>query len=132
MRRQGTRGSFASESNRIPAIMSAIRRTGAHRRLHGLQRRRQVILELPNGRRALHRVRPGFLAYLLQPKELFARAYAQYVALASGDEAIRRELLAIQTDTLSSQVYHEQWLDDDFQPVALAIEAALRRRGWRP
>jgi hypothetical protein len=53
------------------------------------------------------------------------------VAWSSEHATLRRELLAVRSDILRGSVYHEQWDDDDFQPIAAAIDTVLRQRGWR-
>jgi SPP1 gp7 family putative phage head morphogenesis protein len=63
-------------------------------------------------------------AYLLDPRELWARSFTQWVALRSGPDGdvIRRGL--------EDRVDH--WDDDDFEPIAEAIDRYVRRRGWTP
>lgn len=58
--------------------------------------------------------------YLLNPAEAFARAYSQWVALRSGmrssDEFFRNRTLS------RGALYPEQWDDDDFEPIARALD----------
>lgn len=67
----------------------------------------------------------------LEPVEGWARAYAQYITLRSGNRALRRDLkMAI--DLGGIEIYrHVQWEDSDFEPIAETIDAAFRRLGWR-
>lgn len=69
--------------------------------------------------------RAEFLQYLLSPHELWARTYAQYITVRSG------------SSTLAAQLAHPSmaglhWADRDFAPIAAAIDALLRNKGWRP
>lgn len=58
----------------------------------------------------------NFFKYLLSPVELFARSYAQYIALRSGDELLATQLaLALETP-------YRQWEADDFEAVAQAFD----------
>lgn len=58
--------------------------------------------------------------YALQAPEVFARSYCQYIAVRSGNVTLRTELdLALQNH------YPEQWRDEDFGPIADAIDGLL-------
>jgi SPP1 gp7 family putative phage head morphogenesis protein len=70
------------------------------------------------------------LLYLLSREEVWARAYAQYIALRSSNPAMKAGLKAIlESDHPSTAA--SQWTNDDFAPVAEAIEALLKELGWR-
>jgi hypothetical protein len=56
--------------------------------------------------------------YVNEPTEIFARAYAQFIARKSGNKAI--------ADGLSGTARRIHWEDDDFEPIANAMEAILR------
>lgn len=63
--------------------------------------------------------------YLLGPRELFARSYSQYVVVRSGDPKLRQELeKGLEPD------YREQWHEDDFAPIADALDDLFDRLGW--
>lgn len=72
----------------------------------------------------------GYIQYLLQGEEIWARAYAQYIALKSGDNKLREQLQKIQNDQHPSNAA-SQWSDNDFEPIADAIDALLKELGWR-
>lgn len=57
--------------------------------------------------------------YWLTPKELFARAYAQYTLERSGADDLLRLLLDHSYLTTTVSV---QWQRDDFAPIAQALE----------
>jgi SPP1 gp7 family putative phage head morphogenesis protein len=68
-----------------------------------------------------------YLSYLLNPKEQWARAYAQYVAKRSGNV----ELLEQARDKFRpGSVYRQAWDDDDFIAVEKTITDVLRSVGW--
>ena len=69
--------------------------------------------------------------YLLQPHELFARSYAQYIALRSSSPILKQQISDLQV----KQVRHgvdtmEQWVDADFQDIAQAFDEIFEARGW--
>jgi SPP1 gp7 family putative phage head morphogenesis protein len=64
-------------------------------------------------------------AYLSKNKEIWARAYAQYVASQSTDPLIIADLKKAQS--ISPYL---QWQDDDFQPIATEITKAFTTLKW--
>ena len=67
----------------------------------------------------------------LEPEEAWARSYAQYVAMKSGDPDLLNGLVAARTPE-PGRVYHLlQWDDDDFRAIAAAIDTLFLRLGWR-
>jgi hypothetical protein len=79
----------------------------------------------------------GYLTYLNKPDEIWARSYAQYIGSKSPEgSAIKRDLRTMQQrgrdaandPLLSSDV--AQWPDDDFQPIAEAIDELFGGLGW--
>ena len=65
------------------------------------------------------------LKYLLRTPELWARAYAQWVAVRSGDPVLRGQVANLQTAQ-----YPTQWSDGEFQSVAWAIDNLMRELRW--
>jgi hypothetical protein len=69
------------------------------------------------------------IGYWLDPRELWARAYAQFVALRSDSELLRQQIaLSMALTGLPSERY-VQWQEDDFLSVVDPIEAALKGLG---
>jgi len=67
--------------------------------------------------------------YVLTAEELFARAYAQYVAWKSGSRTIEAEL----DRTLRAPIMRErqrQWPHDEFLPIAWAMDRLFERARW--
>lgn len=64
-------------------------------------------------------------AYFLQRHEIWARAYAQWIAQRSGDAELLADLA-----TLRGIEPWRQWDEADFQPVAEAIDALFIEKGW--
>lgn len=90
--------------------------------------------------------------YLLTAKETWARSYAQYVVVRSGDTAALAELRRkqavssygpVKADTpfnrngigkpaqANTWDYPVVWQDDEFEPIANAIDQILENKGWR-
>jgi SPP1 gp7 family putative phage head morphogenesis protein len=66
------------------------------------------------------------LAYYTCDSEVWARAYAQYVAEASGDAEVAAELALIGQSRTPSRA----WQRKDFEPVKDAITLLLKTKGW--
>ena len=66
--------------------------------------------------------------YYLKRDELWARAYAQYIALKSGDPEVMSELKSVLNNPKHAW---KQWKKSDWIPIEEAITKALKRRTWR-
>ena len=63
-------------------------------------------------------------AYFLKPQEIWARAYAQFVAERSGSPLLQQQLASAQSTG------DRQWSAADFSPLANAIEKLFIELGW--
>jgi hypothetical protein len=124
----GQPGTFASERGGAQSVMEAIRLSAASRTLVLLRRRRIVILE-ERGRRVVEPVKQSLVAYYMQPREQFARAYAQYVSRLARADDLTEQLLELRRSRAGS-MYHLQWTDADFEPISMAFDKLFRRRRW--
>lgn len=71
----------------------------------------------------------GTLNYYLSNKEMWARAYAQYIAFRSGDEKMIVQIS--RTMESNDPVYNlSQWPPGDFEPIAEAIDELMEVKGW--
>lgn len=76
-------------------------------------------------------VRDSHARYLLHSRELFARSFAQWVIVSSGDVTSLGELNLVRDPAnFTGQPYPYQWSDDDFQPIKAALDTLFLRRGW--
>jgi hypothetical protein len=101
----------------------------SYQELKQLVGKNSVLIPMRNGKRQRMEIDSKYVNYLLQPDEVFARAYAQYVAVRSGAP----ELLAYPSNLrIRGQAicYWKQWGDDDFVPVASAIDEMIEELGW--
>ena len=61
--------------------------------------------------------------------ELWARAYAQYIAWRSGSSRLKGDLdKALTHDNPNYRVMY--WPYDEFAPIAMAIDRLMEARGW--
>lgn len=67
--------------------------------------------------------------YYLRTWEIWARAYAQWIAQKSGRTDMLAALDKIRGDT-DPVFRRSQWGEQDFAPIAAAIEAMFRKLGW--
>ncbi|WP_017601358.1 hypothetical protein [Nocardiopsis lucentensis] len=65
-----------------------------------------------------------YAKYLRGTQELWARSYAQWIAERTGDARLREELQGHLN--LPGPARYRQWSDDDFRPIASAVEAVVR------
>lgn len=106
----------------------AIRATRSFQRLTALKAAR---VELARSRSAdpLITAELAYLHYLLRYTELWARSYAQFIAVRSGEPMLVADLDARRASE-SGIADHLQWDDDDFVPVAAEFETVFRGLGW--
>lgn len=67
------------------------------------------------------------LDYLLTDHETFARSYAQYIAIKSGNATMKAEIDWMRTDEWAGL---KVWSDTDFQPVREALDEVFTRLKW--
>jgi len=67
--------------------------------------------------------------YLTSNHEIFARAYAQYIATKSKNPEMLENLKNRQTG-VKGNIYPDQWDDDDFVPLYNEIETIFKQIGW--
>jgi len=126
----GTPGAYASESGRLRRLMQTIDRSAALASLRERGRHKQITTQDRRGNMIRFRIDAHDVAYLLEPRECFARAYAQYIAVRSGDSSLLAQLDDKRGDLLTQAIYYEQWTDADFTPIADDFDRLLRRKGW--
>jgi SPP1 gp7 family putative phage head morphogenesis protein len=63
--------------------------------------------------------------YFLSPVELWARSYAQYIAVKTGDQALREEIAIAR-----GHKAWRQWTPKDFKPIMKEIDKLFKQKGW--
>ena len=71
----------------------------------------------------------NYARYQLQTVEQWARSYAQFIAIRSGETRLIDELRQRQRDATASGV-PVQWTHDDSRPVAVSIAYLFRALEW--
>lgn len=66
--------------------------------------------------------------YFLRKHEIWARSYSQYIAQKSGDVEQLAQLGRIRAVPGIGKLI--QWDDDDFKPIAAAIDDLFKKKGW--
>lgn len=75
------------------------------------------------------RPRSAYRNYLLEPWEIWARAYSQYISVRTGDPSLLSGLNRWRSyDNLPGLAH---WTDEDFEPIMRAIDDLLEELGWR-
>ncbi len=75
-------------------------------------------------------VTANLISYYQKYDECFARSYAQYIAWKTQDVLLLEQLNGLRTDPYY-QIYTTQWDDNDFLPIAEAIEKMFIELGWQ-
>lgn len=127
----GTRAKFASQGPREGAWgkwWDAIEDSDVIQNLRAMasdpSRR---IVDLPDGRRMEAPL--GFVNYLLDEREIFARAYSQWIAAESGQGSVLRKGLDAMRGSTEGQVLGSQWSDESFEPIRRAFRALFKEEG---
>ena len=111
-------GSTKPASRRMQLLMRTIRRTPTYQAIAALARVPGV---------------PGVTRwkYLRHRNEIFARAYAQYVAWRSGDPVMREQLDAILSHPNPKRSF-EHWPYEEFLPIVEAFDRLFEGKelGW--
>lgn len=126
----GKAGEFSSIADGLlDEWRQAVRGSQAIQRLGELTGKRLVSLTSPAGATRDYLVDSRYVRYLLDPREVWARSYAQYIAQRGGSALLKRQLA---DELQSTGVYPTQWSADDFKPIAEAIDRLFRKLGWLP
>lgn len=129
----GEAGEFGSVADDpLGPWRAAVRQSAAAQRLGQLWRFTQGRAQgTPSaGDVVKYAVEQRYIEYLLQNEELWARSYAQFIAVKSGHPALREQLDRRRQRPERRLYYGGQWDDDDFLPIQAEIEAAFRKKGW--
>lgn len=71
-----------------------------------------------------------YCQYLRSDIELWARGYAQYIAVRSKNPSMLESVKKAVDGAASGAAYPSQWEDDDFAPIAKAIDELFLSKGW--
>ncbi len=125
----GKKGLFDSEGDNTPfsRVIQAAEKTDLVKDLRKLFDDGFVI---KNGEREYLSVSHlNYIDYLLNPIEVWARSYAQFITNKTAD----KDLVAGLNNRLkigNKTGIHSHWLDDDFKVIQEAMEDAMKEIGW--
>jgi hypothetical protein len=120
----GVKGSFASAgSPLLQEWRAAVQSSAAYRRL-------KQALSDPDQQQYRREIQ-----YLKSDVEVWARSYAQWMKLqiekrGLGSAAMRARLKEELTMRLDAPYQSGHWTDEDFEPIAAAIDRLFERKGW--
>jgi hypothetical protein len=121
--------SYATDST-LTDWLAAVRASHAYGELGQLQGVLSVQRPDASGTMQTYPVDQARVGYLRQESELWARSYAQYIALRTGDQTLFRQLDLFR-DPWRDPVYNAtQWQDADFAPIAAAMDQLFHSIGW--
>ncbi|MBV9849089.1 MAG: hypothetical protein JO250_05305 [Armatimonadetes bacterium] len=129
----GAPGQWASETDpALGAWRDAVRNSDAVQRLGEVLKSPdgRVTETLSSGAVVEYTINLAYVRYLLRPEELWARSYAQFIAVKSGDAELRSQLDRRRQRPARRFSYGEHWEEADFLPISTQIEALFRQRGW--
>ena len=129
----GASGEFCSVSgDLLDPWRAAVRGSDAVQRLGQLWRFTASKAREPQaaGDVVRYRVEHRYIEYLLQTEELWARSYAQFIAVRSAHPNLRGQLDRMRARRERRLYYGSQWDDEDFLPIMAEIEAVFRQLGW--
>ena len=110
---------------------AAIKASRARKEMIDMAARGKVEVTLPDGITTMYDVDSRYiLRYALDGEEQFARSYAQYIAVRSGDPTLLEGLNAARNREAGQVYYATQWDDDDFEPIARALDTLFAGLGW--
>ena len=72
-----------------------------------------------------------FVKYLTSRREIWARAYNQWLATRSQNADLLAGVKDARRLGAADPYLGSQWADDDFEPIAQEIDAIFKKLGWR-
>lgn len=109
----------------LAAVRAVLNNTAAVQRLDALLAGTEKLTAMYNGTQITSGADPAYTAYLRRENEIWARAYAQYIAVKSQNATMLEELRKEQ-----AYYYPTAWEDDDFTPVVTVIDQLFTTLGW--
>lgn len=127
----GAKTTFGSARHpMLESWLAVVVESGAYRQLDALAKRGRGVID--GTRIAVLTGREVVAAgNALLPDECWARSYAPYVTIHSTIPGLARALSDLRTPKAGRVYYPLQWQDDDFAPIASAIDDLFGALGWR-
>jgi len=106
----------------------AVRSSVSFRKLENIAETRQAATVGADGTVTHREADPRFLSYLLEDQELWARSYAQYVAVSGQNSTLLEQ---IRPRCFPRYAIPVQWSDNEFEPILQAVDELFNRLRWR-
>lgn len=121
-------GYSSDSSPMFDEFRQATRGSSAYKAMKDVRAKGYTEFKRPDGSIDKFPVSPKTMDYFLSDREVWARAYSQYVAVKSNDPALLSQVAALREPTNPDS--WRQWADDDFLSIGMAIERLLEAMGW--
>lgn len=126
----GFSASYSSEIQPTPelrTLMRAVTSSQAAKTLRETLARGTITVPIPSTGQSYTRTADRkWVTYLLTERELFARAYAQYVSQKMDKPELDRKL-----EQASASQTPTQWSREDFNPIEEAFDKLFASKGWK-
>jgi hypothetical protein len=73
----------------------------------------------------------GMVRYLIRKEELFARAFAQYIAYVGDNRAMQEEIKQRSRPIIDTVYYPFHWIKEDFNAIFQELDSLFREKNWR-
>lgn len=125
----GTKGQWDSTSagSIVQNVIGVAKQTDALKNIAGILKSKSFVIggeKIPLTKRLR-----DHLNYLMDPKEIWARAYAQFISKRSSSPSIKKQLQGL-LDSETKIPYSHQWQDPDFEIIEKEIEKMMIDLGW--
>lgn len=119
---------FGSLSTDSAGLLRAIDGSNQNQMLNRMAGQDTVTITLADGSTTTSPPHKDYIDYLQNPREQFARAYTQYIAVKSQDPTALKQLDTMRNNPRNP--YPTQWSDEDFQPIQAQFDAWFKAKGW--
>jgi SPP1 gp7 family putative phage head morphogenesis protein len=115
----GTKGKYSSLAGEISQWEIAVENSQAYLNLKRYSKNKTDYEKIGYQRIFVNKDQ---INYNLQKDELFARSFAQYIALKSGDKILLEQINSVRSGPIVASYF---WSEEDFQPIASAFDRLL-------
>lgn len=124
----GKQGSFAStETKAGKTLLAAIKQTPTTKALLEGIKSGKILSE---GRMMFANQRSKeYMEYLARDREIFARAYSQYIANKSSSDILKKQLAGLIKDQ-GNDTMRQHWSEEEFKPIEKLFEEIFIEKGW--
>ena len=116
---------------KVEEVYKAMDNSKAIRTLNDTRRGPKTVNVKKDGKTLEYKTDQKYTGYLLQKREMFARAYAQYITTKSGDKRMLKELDTLRTADKKAKIsYPRQWDNNDFKAISKSFDSLFAEMEW--